>query len=359
MHIYKRLILILGIVNVAAIGQMPAPAVYDDSANRIMLNESYFSDEINYQLFQENIDQGLLNRDTVALRKLLNYKFSNFGTLLHISEILSTQYRFIDHHDSDMFKMHLFNVAGEAKYRHHLLEYYYKDFLSADSSIVSLFDPGPYDPIPYQIVSDERMSLLYRHIIFRNSDYIIRTSFRGDYNRLFHSMDAYLSYFNDCSVSEITKGKVYYQGSFCRNILNNSFKLSASSTLSGKYPTSNMTDFDLQSAWVEGANGLGIGEWITVNFDKTYMVAELIVFPGYGKSEELFYANGRLKEIKLRFGESSKTFTFADRFYAQSISINANISNLKIIVKDAYPGTKYEDVCISEIMFLGPEKGAK
>jgi hypothetical protein len=356
----KLLIVSMLITTDTMLGQVISPGHYDTAADTLILNRNYFDDEEMYWDMHANVNRVFFEDNWGAVRSLLDKDFRHYETLLQLADIVIANKKVIDMHDTDIPRLHLYYASNKPKYIDDLLAYYFLEFLDTDQKVIDLFQLSTDPPLQTLLLDDSRMLMLYRHLASMHMNYIMEKSdiYMGKRS---HMMPGFLQERSDCSLDEISNGQIKYEGTYkyCRNILNNSFKLSASSTLSGKYPTSNMTDFDLQSAWVEGANGLGIGEWITVNFDKTYMVAELIIFPGYGKSEELFYANGRLKEVELRFGESSKTFTFADGFYAQSISINANISNLKIIVKDAYPGTKYEDVCISEIMFLGPEKGAK
>jgi hypothetical protein len=81
----------------------------------------------------------------------------------------------------------------------------------------------------------------------------------------------------------------------CRN-------LKASSTLSStstkvNYSIDNLSDNNPNTAWVEGKEDYGIGEFI--EFD--YMNTELWIYNGYQKSKKSFLANSRVKTFKIYF----------------------------------------------------------
>ena len=51
------------------------------------------------------------------------------------------------------------------------------------------------------------------------------------------------------------------------------------------------------TAWVEGVDGQGVGEWIVVEFDGPRMVKEIEIKNGYMKDPALYQKNSRVKEI--------------------------------------------------------------
>ncbi len=170
-----------------------------------------------------------------------------------------------------------------------------------------------------------------------------------------------------------------------------------SSEINYRYPPSNLFDAKLNTCWVSGS---AESPDISSIFLKLPELDDIIIniFPGYGKSKELFIKNTRPKEIRLSIfaatnpdgyvsehGTLYKAVQFhrkqiihlADSFGVQSIHLYLFQEGLgdfqkyiqrsydtefeipgaetclilKIEVLDTYPGTKYDDICISEIFF--------
>ncbi len=72
------------------------------------------------------------------------------------------------------------------------------------------------------------------------------------------------------------------------------------------YGPANMFDDRLDTAWVEGADGDGIGERFTVKFDTVTAINGVSLLNGYHKSNELFHKNGRVASGDCRSGFSPK-----------------------------------------------------
>jgi hypothetical protein len=66
----------------------------------------------------------------------------------------------------------------------------------------------------------------------------------------------------------------------------------------GKYGPHNLLDADPATAWVEGVDGDGIGESVTIEAGETLEEA-IIIRNGYQKSQALFNANSRVKKLRL------------------------------------------------------------
>ena len=107
------------------------------------------------------------------------------------------------------------------------------------------------------------------------------------------------------------------------------------------------------TAWVEGSGGQGIGERITLGFDGTYLVNGIRMAAGYQKSDYAYYNNSRPKELEIEFSDGSiEMYTLGDSFGGEQVITfdePKETNNIKITIKSVYPGTKYEDTCISEI----------
>jgi hypothetical protein len=60
---------------------------------------------------------------------------------------------------------------------------------------------------------------------------------------------------------------------------------------SGRYAVSNAFDGDVSTAWVEGAEHAGVGESLTIEFEKPVTLDGFAIRPGYVKSAKVFTAN--------------------------------------------------------------------
>jgi len=141
----------------------------------------------------------------------------------------------------------------------------------------------------------------------------------------------------------------------------NSF--SASSTLPNEgnltYYPANAFDGDITTAWVEGVSGNGIGECLSITFGEPVNIQAFGFDNGYAKSESLYYKNSRPKNLKFVFetesGTENTTFSFDDKYDGDFFFHYANsfkqVKKVNVYIEDVYPGTKYEDTCITDIFF--------
>ncbi len=163
---------------------------------------------------------------------------------------------------------------------------------------------------------------------------------------------------------------------------NKNVKITTSSFLSSgnsSYMTENMMDGDLKTVWVEGVKGFGFKEWvkITINFDKKYFPHYLIIYSGHGKNYDLYKKNNRLKSMVIRLynpcGTSEQSYT--RRFpvndflrYKLDDKPGYNVIpigdvymdgcpgkpiEITLYIESVYPGSMYDDTCISELQVLG------
>lgn len=111
-------------------------------------------------------------------------------------------------------------------------------------------------------------------------------------------------------------------------------------------------DGDLSEAWVEGADGQGIGENLVLLFDDVYVVNGFYINAGYQRNDDLYYKNSRPKEICVTFSDgTSEKFVLEDVMSSQNIQLKtpAETDSITITINSVYPGNKYEDTVISEI----------
>ncbi len=122
------------------------------------------------------------------------------------------------------------------------------------------------------------------------------------------------------------------------------------------YHPNYVADDDPATAWVEGAKGSGAGEWLRIQItplDRTTKV-RLHVRNGYQKSKDLFKANARAKAVTLRLLPSKieKQVALADQDGWQDVAIeqpSGVVRAVELVVSSVYDGTKYEDLCISDV----------
>lgn len=131
----------------------------------------------------------------------------------------------------------------------------------------------------------------------------------------------------------------------------------ASSTLapqgSSSYEPEKALDRNNSTAWVEGSSDAGENEWIELQSDTPQKISAIQINNGYDKSNNIFLANNRAEEIRIDFSDGSYIYsTLLDGYGVISqIDLGRAIktSRLRITILGAYPGTQYNDTCISEV----------
>ena len=130
------------------------------------------------------------------------------------------------------------------------------------------------------------------------------------------------------------------------------------------YHPNNVTLTDRQNTWAEGAEGVGIGE--SIELRQMYMgpgadrlsITRFCIVNGYAKNKDIWEKNARVKELKVYFGDAYMgTISLEDCMEPQYIdvsSVNMTVSNgreavFRFVIADVYPGTKYEDTCLTGI----------
>jgi hypothetical protein len=137
----------------------------------------------------------------------------------------------------------------------------------------------------------------------------------------------------------------------------------ASSELEQKYGAGNLTDRTWES-WAEGAAGNGIGESFTVEFKLPVKLNGFYLRNGYGQAD-YYFRNNRIKSLEIVYNDTVNggTLEVEDSFYEMRYSVPGTerqgdfveCTKITFIIKDVYPGTEYDDTCITEILFSAPE----
>ncbi len=117
-----------------------------------------------------------------------------------------------------------------------------------------------------------------------------------------------------------------------------------------EYPVENLDKYYVDSPWVEGVNGDGIGEGFTIKSKRVYPY--LLIMNGYisYRKPYLYKQNNRIKKIKVTGVKSGKTAVLdvLDTPHPQTVDISfiTEVEDIRVEIQDVYKGTKYDDTCL-------------
>ena len=180
-----------------------------------------------------------------------------------------------------------------------------------------------------------------------------------DYNSLtdleyallgFVEEDRVLSHFYGCGCSWYCGGQID--------------SVTASSALADRYAAEKTHDFSIVTAWVEGVEGNGVGEYIKYAFPGTCpRITTVLIHNGYVKNWDVWRDNGRVKKLLMYYSdEPYAILNLQDTMGLQSFDVgvlgyedkdSAPAWSIKFEILEVYPGKKYEDSAITEIYFDG------
>lgn len=126
------------------------------------------------------------------------------------------------------------------------------------------------------------------------------------------------------------------------------------------YGPENLLDHNHGTPWVEGADGVGVGESVQIKLDQKTYVQEFVLYNGYQETEELFYKNGCVAKVVVDFGNGVVREMDCQSYYCgpgmngiwfDKISLEQPVLTdvISIRILEANAGEKYSDTCISEI----------
>ncbi len=118
------------------------------------------------------------------------------------------------------------------------------------------------------------------------------------------------------------------------------------------YYPANAIDGKRGTAWIEGVDGPGLGEWIRFDFDREINLHRILIQPGYFKSPAIWAQNNRIATLTAYFSDgSSRDLNFSDRMDSQKLDIGSVKTRwVKFVIKSVYYGTD-PDTAISELAF--------
>ncbi|HXI23199.1 MAG TPA: discoidin domain-containing protein [Pyrinomonadaceae bacterium] len=124
------------------------------------------------------------------------------------------------------------------------------------------------------------------------------------------------------------------------------------SLMGNNYDAANAIDGLKSTAWIEGADGPGIGEWIRVDFDREVSLRDVTVMPGYFKDRQYWAQNNRVAQLHAEFSDgSSRDLSFVDVMEPQKIDLGGvRASWVLFKIQKVFTG-KFSNTAISELYF--------
>ena len=131
----------------------------------------------------------------------------------------------------------------------------------------------------------------------------------------------------------------------------------ASSTLeatqTNNYGVTNLLDGDPTTAWNEGTDGNGIGEWVQFNFAQDVVLSRIEIANGYQKDDERYVGNPRVQSLKVEYSNgTSQLVDLLDDEQLQIITPTREpITSVRFVIVSVYPGAEWDDTALSEVRF--------
>jgi hypothetical protein len=119
------------------------------------------------------------------------------------------------------------------------------------------------------------------------------------------------------------------------------------------YHPSFVLDGQPKTMWIEGANGNGAGESLTITFDTPITADSLDIRAGCFWNENYWRQNHRLKDYIIRIDGETIRGTFQDLYEIESVDLGGKktFSEFEIEIVSTYPTSNWEDTAISDIWF--------
>ncbi len=126
-----------------------------------------------------------------------------------------------------------------------------------------------------------------------------------------------------------------------------------------RYHPIKIDDGNLNTCWVEGADGDGIGEWAELKWESSHNLSNVFISSGFAGDETLFRENNRPKRLKMElFSQSGELLDTSHLDLKDAKDVQAfpvgdsgldGVKRIRFTIEDVYPGAKYDDTCIAEI----------
>ena len=119
---------------------------------------------------------------------------------------------------------------------------------------------------------------------------------------------------------------------------------------------------DVPSPWVEGVEGDGIGESITLNVKRPLPLYGILIQPGYYEydDKEPWLKNNRVAALEIMLNdEHTFTESIPDERFERPYLIRVRdytkpVNKIKLVIKGVHRGTQFRDTCVSLVELRAP-----
>lgn len=123
------------------------------------------------------------------------------------------------------------------------------------------------------------------------------------------------------------------------------------STSTHSYRPTNLVDGDVTTAWNEGAEGLGLGEWVKFEFSRQLVLTRIEIANGFQKDDDRFAGNPRVKTLKVEY--STGTVQLVDLLdtpdFQTIVPTRQPVEWMKMTIVSVHPDYEWEDTALSEV----------
>lgn len=123
-------------------------------------------------------------------------------------------------------------------------------------------------------------------------------------------------------------------------------------------------DGSLDSAWAEGSNGDGTGEYLIIKFSGEKEIKSMQIVNGFASMHkelgDLYSLNNRVRELVVQFDDGSERVTLEDEmrgYQKHEFKAVHKSSSVKLTIASVHKGTRWNDACIAEVSFFGNDVG--
>jgi hypothetical protein len=117
------------------------------------------------------------------------------------------------------------------------------------------------------------------------------------------------------------------------------------------YEPGNLLDGLLETAWQEGADGGGEGEWVQFDFGREITLSAVEIANGYQKDSARFSGNPRVETLRVEYsdGTTQQVRLYDDTGFQEIALTQRPTEWLRLTILSVYPGDQWDDAGFSEV----------
>jgi hypothetical protein len=130
-------------------------------------------------------------------------------------------------------------------------------------------------------------------------------------------------------------------------------------TTGSNFRPPNLIDGDITTAWSEGKDGPGTGEWVRFDFSEPVVVDHLEIANGYQKDDEWFSSTARVKSLKLEYSNgAAQLVELLDTKDLQAVAAARRATEwIKLTILSVYPDYDWDNATLSEVrVYVVPDE---